>query len=263
MEPQLAFCTHLTRSYETAVKLAAKNGMTAVEHSFTLKTMPFLKEETQRIKELLGQQSEIRYHAVFNQDDIGAADIKRSRASLMRFMEAVRLVGEAGGWFLTIHVDLKSEGDPDWIYDNASSNLKELVEFGNENGVLICVENLRSGLTSKPDQLKKLIEYAEAGVTLDLGHAAGPRGIEKNPEDVLDFQMELASFIVNAHIYGTEDKNGHEPPKKLEALEPVLNGLMMTDCDWWTIELGHPDDLDRIHRYIRDYFDRLKVIENR
>lgn len=259
MEPKVAFCTHLTGSYEKSAKMAAENGMTAIEHSFTENSIASLGEETNRIKEILGPECEIRYHAVFNNDDIGAADIKQARNSMKNLMHAVRAVSDAGGWFMTVHTDLKAQGSEDLRYDNTGQLLKELNEFGNENGVLICVENLRSGVTSDNERLKKIVEFAEIGVTFDIGHAAGPGGIDKNADMVQAKIRTMESYIVNAHIYGTEDKNGHEPPGNIDVIGLVLDQLIMTECDWWTIELGDPKDLHTMYEYIRGYLDSLKI----
>ncbi len=261
MEPRVAFCTHLTGSYEKASKMAAENGMKAIEHSFTEKSMPLLKEETEKIKAILGPESEVRYHAVFSQDDIGAADVKKARQSMKNLMLAVRAVSDAGGWFMTVHAGM-GKGDADKIRENTVNHLKELVEFGNEHGVSVCVENLKVGATSDAQKLFRIVEHADIGLTFDVGHAAGSGGIDNNLDGLIETFNVIGPFIVNAHIYGKEDKNGHEAPESMDSLKVVLDQLIKTECDWWTIELGNPKDLNNMYEYIRGYLDSLRIGNN-
>jgi sugar phosphate isomerase/epimerase len=154
--------------------------------------------------------------------------------------------------YATVHLAC-NESPPealDWA--TAVQNLSALVEYGQQRGVTVCLENLRTGWTSDPDLFVQLLDQSGARVTFDLGHATSSSFAAQR----LAFLDRVASRVVNAHVYEVERKGvGHIAPTDLRVIGPLLESLLYTGCDWWLIELADPKTVERTQALLLAYLE--------
>jgi hypothetical protein len=48
----------------------------------------------------------------------------------------------------------------------------------------------------------------------------------------------------------------HHPPKDMRVLGPIIDRLIDTECDWWTIELDDYDEALETRRLLLDYLQK-------
>lgn len=256
MKPKIAVCTHMIPSIEEVAALARENGSLAIDYSLDSQNLHACGTDIERLHDLTrGSELEIRYHCFFGDVEIGHTDARHGDTALAKIKEAIDHVQRFGGRYVTLHVGLNSRvhGELDW--ENALKNLRELVSFGKQRGVTVCLENLKSGFTSEPEPFLKLIELSGASVTFDIGHAISSDA-GKNGACAEEFVRLVSPYIVNAHIYEAEEAPGHIAPKDLNTIEPVLRELIKTDCGWWVIELGDQEEIRRTRNLIQSFLSR-------
>ncbi len=172
----------------------------------------------------------------------------------MRLLKrCLEIINFFGGKYATVHIGL---GIPvrDLNWKRAKHNLRELVRFGRNLGVTVCLENLKNGWTSEPDRFMELIEESEAKVTFDIGHAFSSPYTNNGGASCPEFIRMVAPKIVNAHIYEAEDP-GHLPPQNLEIISPALEELLQTRCDWWVIELGEEHMVKHTRKLLNSFLE--------
>ncbi len=152
--------------------------------------------------------------------------------------------------YVTVHL-ARNESPPeelDWA--TAERNLSLLVDYGRAREVIVCLENLRTGWTSDPELFVELVERSGASVTFDVGHAnSSPFAPHR-----LEFLRRVAGRVTNAHIYEAEaERLGHVAPTDLDAIQPLLDALLATPCDWWLIELADRAEMERVRALLRGY----------
>jgi len=137
--------------------------------------------------------------------------------------------------FVTIHLGLNPliELDP----DRAEANLCRLVDHAATKGISICLENLRAGLASEPENILAWAEASGCSITLDVGHALSSEVVAQGAYSMQDIVDMFSPRLAEVHIYGKEDERGHHPITDMEAMALVLEQLLNTGCNWWTIEL--------------------------
>jgi sugar phosphate isomerase/epimerase len=240
-------------------------GFDGIDWSIDLKTFPRLpKEESALVENLVDLQPlEVRYHCPFPQVDIGHALPSEADRAKSIFKRTVRLVSKAGGKFMTIHIGLGHATTHVFSWQTAIDNLRDLVQFGADCGVRVCLENLAWGWTSKPNLLEKLIRRTGAGVTFDIGHARICEAVQTQYYTPADFITPHRDRVYNAHVYHTEVKGiGHLPPTKLDDFADRLAVLLTTDCDWWVIEIKEADGLLKTKKMIDTYLEQLGDEDN-
>lgn len=197
---------------------------------------------------------EIRYHCPFKKIDIGHEDPAQAKAARALFRRIIRLVAKADGKYLTIHVGLGHDTTRILSWNATINNLRQLVQYGFEYGVKICLENLAWGWTSKPNLFEKLIRKSGAGVTFDIGHAHACEAIDSQYYTAEDFVAPHPDRVLNAHIYHTEIAGvGHVSPDRIQDIEQRLDILQKTACRWWVIELGDAEKLIQTKKLLDAY----------
>lgn len=157
----------------------------------------------------------------------------------------------------TIHIGLGWENEKYLSWERAKYNLSALVEYGNHLGVTVTLENLPYGYTSDPVKFLELLQSSGASAAVDFGHINASRwGKEHAPED---FFEPIKPYLHEAHIYETErtdPKTGspfHVAPQSGDILNPMLDCLWKTNCNWWHIELDDQAEVEHTQRLLQKY----------
>ena len=259
MGPKVAVC-NIFSDMDKLRQFAHDYGFSGIDWSFDLDELPETpSEESRWVKDLsVLRDFEIRYHCPFYQIDIGHNDPEEATKAQAIFRHIIHLASKAGGEFLTLHIGLGHDSTEPLSWDTTILNLRQLVQFGAEHGVKICLENLAWGWSSRPNLFEKLIRKSGAAVTFDLGHAHASESIQTQYYKIEDFLTPHDGRVLNAHIYHTETPDlGHVPPERLEDIEERLNLLRSVDCSWWVIEIREPEGLLHTKKLIDRYLKRL------
>ncbi len=239
MKPKLA----VTNIFEDTTELknfANKHSFQGIDWSFDLDTLPGTPlEESRWVKEqALLAPFEIRYHCPFYRIDLGHDDPDRAGEADTIFRNIIRLVSKAQGRYLSIHIGLGRDSTEPLSWDTTIENLRQLVQFGAEHRVKVCLENLAWGWTSRPNLFEKLIRRSGAGITFDIGHAQVCESVRTQQYAVEDFLTPHSDRVYNAHVYNAEVSGvGHTAPEGLEQIKERLDLLQDTGCRWWVIEI--------------------------
>ncbi len=52
----------------------------------------------------------------------------------------------------------------------------------------------------------------------------------------------FGQYLIEVHYYEKESDR-HFPPQDMRILGPIVDRLRKTQCSWWTIELGAPEEI--------------------
>ena len=214
-----------------------------IEHGFALEYAPNpenLDILPTHLGEFISEGIPVRYHGLFPGYEIGHADIAIAERAVSKHTEALKAIQGWGEPVITFHIGLNPNDPLD--LGRATDNLSRLVEYARSLGITICLENLRRGLTSNPDNLIALARESGAMITLDTGHALSSEGIRSGKSTGIDFLNAVADQLFEVHIY-EEETDRHLPPRDMTVLGPIVDRLLATQCTWWTIEL---DDYDEV-----------------
>ena len=176
----------------------------------------------------------VRYHGFFPGYEIGHHDSAIAERALRVHMAALEAIRGRGEQVITFHVGLHWEDpiDPDRVMEN----LRRLVECARDLGITVCLENLRRGPTSHPENVVAWARASGAMITLDIGHAVSCPRVQSGELTALDFLEMVADWLFEVHIYERETDR-HRPPQDMTILGPIVDRLLATRCTWWTIEL--------------------------
>lgn len=257
--PKLA-APNLFTDPEKMREFALDNGFDGIDWSFDLAHLPETPAEESRwaARQQVLKPLEVRYHCPFLQVDIGHED-KKSRADAMDiFRRMIRLVSKARRKYLSIHVGLGHDTTKILSWEATVRNLRELVNFGGECGVTVCLENLIWGWSSKPNLFEKLVRRSGANVTFDIGHAYACESVQSQTYVVRDFISPHADKVTSAHIYHYEiPEVGHIPPTRVEDIASRLDLLMKTPCRWWVLEIRVAEELLQTKAIVDTYLNSL------
>jgi sugar phosphate isomerase/epimerase len=198
----------------------------------------------------------VRHHGFFPGYEFGSQDEKTAEEAMtlhFKMLDAIKGVGEP---FVTFHVGLdeQTEIDPNQV----KGNLKRLVQYAGNLGITICLENLKEGPTSDPYTLLEWVEYADAMITLDVGHAVSSGPVAKREITVLQIIGLFEDRLKEVHLYEKETDRHHAPENML-ILGPIVDRLLTTECSWWTIELDKYDDILQTKQMVVDYCHKLRL----
>lgn len=258
VKPKLAMCNFFSGTNKLR-QFALENGFSGIDWSFDVSTLPDTSaEESKWVRDLSALEPlEIRYHCPFHQQDLGHEDPAQAKAAEVLFRRVIRLVAEAKGKYLTIHIGLGHDSTKPLSWKATINNLGHLVQYGNSQGVRVCLENLVWGWTSKPNLFEKLIRGSGAAVTFDIGHAHACESIQKQYYGIEDFVTPHFDRTFNAHIYHTEISGvGHIPPDRLEDIQDRLTLLENISCMWWVLEVREIDGLLQTKKVIDEYLEK-------
>ena len=193
----------------------------------------------------------VRFHAFFPGYEIGDQDAGVANNAMKhqcRFLEVVASIATAP--VITCHIGLDPEKPIE--ISRAGDNLGLLVRRAKELGATLALENLRRGPASDPRQVLSWAEAADSALTLDIGHALSSQMVHEKTMSMDEIVDLFTPRIVEAHYYEKETDR-HYPPKDMRLLGPVVDHLVQTPCNWWTIELEDLQDIDRTVELTRNY----------
>ena len=254
MLPKLAMC-NIFDDISQLKDFALEHDFHGIDWSFEMETLPSTpSEESIWIKDMeIPDPLEIRYHCPFHKIDIGHHDPEKAKFAVSIFQKIIRLISRRGGGYLSIHVGLGRDSTIPLSWDTTVDNLKNLVQYGLERRVKVCLENLAWGWTSKPNLFEKLIRKSGAWVTIDIGHAEVCEAVSSQQYNIADFIRPHAENLLAAHLYDRETEAGHIAPKNLSDIQNRLDLLAKTVCDWWVIEIREAEGLLRTKQMIDEY----------
>lgn len=239
MKPEIAMCNIFTDMSQLK-DFAHKHGFTGIDWSFELETLPSTPaQESRWVKDISSVNSlEVRYHCPFHKIDLGDSDPEKAEYAAVIFRKIIRLISKADGKYLSIHIGLGHDSTEPLSWDITIENLRQLVQYGAERNVKVCLENLAWGWTSRPNLFEKLIRRSGAGVTFDIGHAAVCEAVLSQHYSAEDFITPHSNSIFNAHLYHREVSGaGHISPESLSDIEDRLSIVNSSGCRWWVIEI--------------------------
>ncbi len=235
MNPKIVFSNRVGLTGPALVRYALGNGYRGVDwHLYSPAPDTSLTGDDRTA--LVGLREaglEVRFH-LSPDVDVAHGDPAVAGRALARLQHGLDIAAAFGGRYATVHLASNGHSPAELSWAHAVGHLSALVEHGRERGVTVCLENLRTGWTSDPARFVELVERSGAMVTFDVGHANSdtPAGADAA------FLARVAGRVVNAHVYEHErDGIGHTAPRDLHVINPLLERLLYTACDWWLIEL--------------------------
>ncbi len=236
---------------------ATQYGFSGIDWTFKLEELPRNQiEESRFLRDIsMSNGLEVRYHCAFKGVEIGDEDPRKADAAMEVFRKVCRIVSRLEGRYMTIHLGLGRKSPEGLSWERTLSALAELVSYAGGLGVHLCLENLASGWSSRPQLFEKLIRKTGAGITLDIGHARVCQSVHCQAFELEDFVLPHRDRVFNAHIYHEEVDDRHVPPGSLEQIRGRLDLLCLLECDWWVLELREMDPLLTTLKVVREYLD--------
>ena len=257
-KPKLACCNFIQDPLALKA-FALTHDLDGIDWSFTAANAPNRPSEESRLKEIIDKLEplEVRYHCAIHNMDLGDRDVKNSKQALSAFKDLSRTVAKLGGRYFTIHVGLGRSRTHELSWDDTVDKMSQLVQFANNLGVRICLENLAWGWTSRPHLFEKLIRKSGAYATLDIGHAKVSPYVTSQHYDLEDFVGPQPDRFLNAHVYNVENSEGHLAPDSLSDMKNRLSLLRSLPlCDWWVLELHREEPFLQTLRVTREFLDQ-------
>jgi len=254
--PKLACCNFIPDVKELR-RFALHHGFEGMDWSFDLGTVPRSPAEVSSFGRTISHLHplEVRYHCPFERTDLGDDEEEAAEKASKIYRRICRLLSNIGGRFVTIHVGLGLDSTTDLSWDRTLKSLTELVDYADNLGIRLCLENLGWGWTSRPQLFEKLIRRTNTWATLDIGHARISPHVVNQHFRLEDFVTPQAERFLNAHIYHEEAKNRHLSPPDLPAIEDRLRLLTkLPRCDWWVLELREERALLETLAVVREFF---------
>ena len=260
IQPKIAMC-NIISDLGQLKEFALEHAFAGIDWSFDADELPNTpQEEAAWVKHISDiQPLEVRYHCPFYKIDLGHEDPAKAAAAEAIFRRIIRLVAMAEGKYLTMHIGLGRTSTEPLSWERTVDNFSCLVEDAAGEGVKICLENLVSGWTSRPDLFEKLIRRSGSGVTVDIGHAYASESIRSHHYSFEDFITPHSDRVFNAHVYHTEIPGvGHAPPANLSEIEDRLRLLQEIGCEWWVLEVKNQKELLQTRKIVDEYLMRVE-----
>ena len=254
--PTIALCNFIPDT-DALGKMAARHGFSGVDWTFKLEDLPRNEfEESRLLRDIsILNGMEVRYHCAFKGVDLGDEDGRKAEAAMEIFQKVCRIISRLEGSFMTVHLGLGRKSPEGLSWERTISALAELVSYAKDHGIRLCLENLASGWSSRPQLFEKLIRKTGAGITLDIGHARVCQSVQCRMYELEDFVMPHPERVFNAHIYHEEIDDRHVPPGCTDDIRARLDLLSSLSCDWWVLELREEPPLLSTLKAVRDYFE--------
>ncbi len=256
--PKLAICNFI-HDDDRLKQMALACGFSGVDWTFEPQDLPMTEIDESRLLKRIEKfyPLEVRYHCAFKGLDFGDSDPRKAGFAVDAFRRACKAVSMLDGRFMTIHLGLGRESYEELSWKRSVAGLADLVEFAGDLGVRVCLENLASGWSSRPELFEKLVRKSNAGVTLDIGHARMSPSVRNQRFAFEDFIAPHYDRICNAHIYHEERDDRHTAPTGPADMLDRLRILSCLPCDWWVLELREESALIETLRVVREFLDAI------
>jgi sugar phosphate isomerase/epimerase len=206
------------------------------------------------VKTFVADGIPVRFHCRFFDYEIGNSDPVKAEEATQVHLRVLNAITSLGEPVITVHMNLL----PMIPFDSQRGveNLTRLVERGRQLGITVCLENLRRGPTSNPENTLKWAKTSGAMITMDVGHAVSSDLVKNGNLTVPDFVDLFSKRLYEVHMYGKEEDR-HYPIEDITHVKPVIDRLLTTDCAWWTIELDDYTEALKTREIIINYLKTL------
>ncbi len=243
--PKLA-CPNFNSNVLELRSFALDCGFHGIDWTLRAEDLPKNRLEEKRLVNSLSRLAplEVRFHLFFPGWELGDSDTRKARSSKHMFYAALELIAKLAGRYATLHVGLDRNSMEGISWNATIFRLRDIAIMGRRHGIRVCLENLITGWTAKPNLYEKLIRKANCWGTLDVGHAHVCSSVTTKAYDIEDFALPHPEKILSAHIYHEETTAGHMPPDDYSDLDNRLRLLQRLPlCDWWVLELREEKSL--------------------
>ena len=197
----------------------------------------------------------VRFHTRFFGYELGNTNPEKAEEAYQVHSQVIEVMSGPGEPVVTVHLNLSSQipFDP----RRAVNNLSRLVEKARESNITVCLENLRRGPTSDPNNVLAWAVESGAMITMDIGHAVSSDYVKEGnitPADIVDLFRDR---LYEAHMYGKEEDR-HYPVEDMEVTGPIIDRLLTTNCRWWTIELDDYREALGTRSLLINYLNKLR-----
>jgi sugar phosphate isomerase/epimerase len=210
-----------------------------------------------QVKPLLAGGLPVRFHCRFAAFEMGNADPEKAAEALAVHKRAFQAITGLGEPVVTVHLSLSRRIPFD--SDIAVANLTRLTEYGRKRGLTVCLENLRRGPSSDPNNVLDWTETSGARITLDVGHAVSSEYVREGRATVPGIIGKFHDKLHEVHIYAKEEDR-HYPIVDMTGFTPIVDRLLTTGCDWWTIELEDFGEALDTRRRLLEYLSALYAV---
>ncbi len=260
MRPRLAICSPLLDVPGAVEVLCLPYDDLGVEFRIDAHRIGNLPEQVDRVKATMQRcdlaDFEMRFHFPRGPFEIAQSDDDHAVRAVTLVKAAMGHIAETDCHYLTVHLPLPDDASPE-RFGRGVDLLGELVRYGAERNIRVCLENLRWGLTSEPEHFLELVEASGAGITFNVGHA-NSSDVARAGFSAARFAAELGDRIEHVHVYGRQDTI-HHPPSSIEEIRQVVDALLATRCEWWTIELFGVSEAVATRDMLQAYFDSVHL----
>ncbi len=151
----------------------------------------------EEIKDTLSTTNlEVQVHAPLNDINIASINPEIRKASVKEIKKSMRLASMIGAEIVTVHPGLYSPLSVYWdgAIEQSKKSLKELIEYADELGVILALENLPEmwlTMCSTVEETRNFLKELDIEFCLDIGHAY----IAGELDGFLDFSP------INVHLH--------------------------------------------------------------
>jgi len=233
-------------TYPDRLRWIAEHGF-ALEYAANPKALDTLAEQ---IDPYVEAGVPVRYHGFLPGYEMGHEDPDLAERGTRVHMAALDAMHGRGEQVITFHVGLSPKDPID--HNRVVENLTRVVEHGRDLGITVCLENLRRGPTSDPCRVIEWAQASGAMTTFDIGHAVSSEIVKSGEMTVLEFLDIMSGRLHEVHMYERETDR-HHSPKDMSIVGPIIDRLLQTDCNWWTIELDDYVEALATRKLLLDY----------
>ena len=197
----------------------------------------------------------VRFHTRFFGYEMGNTDSEKAEEAYQVHSQVIQEMSGLGEPVVTVHLNLSSQIPFD--SSRAVDNLTRLVEKARESNIIVCLENLRRGPTSNPNNVLEWAVGSGAMITMDIGHAVSSEYVKEGnitPAEIVDL---FSDRLYEAHMYGKEEDR-HYPVEDMEVTGLIIDRLITTNCRWWTIELDDYKEALSTRSLVINYLNKFK-----
>lgn len=265
---KITLSSRYSRSPEKLYGFLHDTGLDGIEYTINAQDDASLEAERSALLALAELGVPVWHHLQFNRLEMAHRDAAEAAEALRHHKRCIDLVSRAGGSHVIVHLCLGYLDRLELMNrENARNNLASLVEYAAPKGVTVCLENLRGGLVSTPEDFLDFIDFSGASATIDIGHVAASPCVRNGSVSAEEYIALLGPRLLSAHIYDIEltdvgGKAWHKAPDSAADLAPRIHELLKAaHCDWWLIELGDPEEINRTAGFLREISAQAPPLE--
>jgi sugar phosphate isomerase/epimerase len=138
----------------------------------------------------------------------------------------MRTASDLGAEKVVVHADLRNQGREE-EEEKLSDQIQEMMDLGEQNNLEVCFENMGQWRGLELFELGELLEYLDASMCFDTGHAFSEVGQEETEE----FLEEYSHLISHLHLTDTREGRDMHLPIGSEEVEFEEIGDKLSDFD--------------------------------